>query len=94
MVTREARYSREEFARGGGRRSTMGRVRSSLHPGDDGKFVAIDIESGIYEMDRDDDVATERLLSRQLGRGRSGWHKWEQRAADRPGCGSASGVLE
>jgi hypothetical protein len=32
---------------------------------DEGKFVAIDIETGAYEIDGDDYTATERLLARQ-----------------------------
>ena len=32
---------------------------------DEGKFVAIDIETGAYEIDPDDYTATERLLQRQ-----------------------------
>lgn len=36
----------------------------TLERGGDGKFVAIDIETGAYELDRDDYTATERLLSR------------------------------
>jgi hypothetical protein len=92
MVTREARYSREEFARRG-QEIYDREVRSSLQAGDDGKFVAIDIESGVYEMDRDDYVATERLLSRHPGA-----QVWlaqvGQPAAYRLGARSASGVLE
>ncbi len=92
MTPREARYSREEFARRG-QEIYERKVRASLQPGDEGKFVAIDIESGSYEMDRDDYAATERLLSRhpdaqiwlmQVG----------QQAAYRLGARSASGVPE
>jgi hypothetical protein len=39
-------------------------VRPRLRPGDDDKFVAIDIESGEFELDCDDYAATERLLAR------------------------------
>ena len=35
-----------------------------LKPEDVGKFAAIDIETGLYETDRDDYTATERLLAR------------------------------
>ncbi len=64
MAGLEARYSREEFARRG--QEIYERViRSALRPEDEDKFVAIDIESGSYEMDRDDRAATERLLVRQ-----------------------------
>jgi hypothetical protein len=64
MTTRGPRYSREEFARRG--RDIYERiVKPALCPEDDGKFVAIDIESGDYELDRNDYAATERLYSRR-----------------------------
>jgi len=63
MTTRDARYSREEFARRG-QEIYERHVRNSLRPDEEGKYVAIDIESGDFEMDRDDYTATERLLSR------------------------------
>ena len=40
-------------------------VRPALRPEDDGKFVAIDVESGTYEIDEDDFAAVARLRSRQ-----------------------------
>jgi hypothetical protein len=39
-------------------------VKPNLRREDDGKFVAIDVESGDYEIDRDDFQATDRLLKR------------------------------
>ena len=39
-------------------------VRPKLRPDDNGKFVAIDIESGSYEIDADDYLATGRLMAR------------------------------
>ncbi len=39
-------------------------VRPILQLEDDGKFVAIDIQSGSYEIDPDDYLATGRLLAR------------------------------
>lgn len=63
MATREARYSREEFARRG--QEIYDRViRPALQPSDENKFVAIDIESGSYEMDPNDYTAVDRLLKR------------------------------
>ena len=41
------------------------RVRPALRPEDDGKFVAIDVDSGDYELDEDDYTAIMRLRSRQ-----------------------------
>jgi hypothetical protein len=40
-------------------------VRPVLRPEDDGKFVAIDVETGAYEIDEDDYAAVARLRSRK-----------------------------
>jgi hypothetical protein len=40
-------------------------VRPILRPEDDGKFVAIDVESGDYELAADDYAAITRLRSRR-----------------------------
>ena len=40
-------------------------VRPALRPEDDGKFIAIDVETGDYEMDADDYAAVARLRSRK-----------------------------
>jgi hypothetical protein len=89
MTTPAARYSREEFARRG-QEIYERQVRPALRPDDEGKFVAIDIESGSFEVDRDDYSATERLLSHhpdaQIWLVQAG-----QRAAYRLGARSASG---
>ena len=62
MTVLEPRYSKEECAQRG--QTIYERdIRPHLGAGDDGKFVAIDIETGAYELDRDDYTATERLLS-------------------------------
>lgn len=39
-------------------------VRHKLRPEDDGKYVAVEIHSGDYEIDADDYQAIERLLAR------------------------------
>jgi hypothetical protein len=41
------------------------RVRPALRQEDDGKFVAIDLESGEYEIDPDDYTAVMRLRARR-----------------------------
>ncbi len=41
------------------------RVRPLLRPEDDGKFVAIDVITGDYEVDADDGTAEARLRSRR-----------------------------
>jgi hypothetical protein len=41
------------------------KVRPALRPEDDGKFVAVDVETGDYEIDEDDYAAVVRLRSRK-----------------------------
>jgi hypothetical protein len=63
MAVLEPRDSKEAFAQKG--QTIYERdIRPHLGAEDEGKFVAIDIETGAYETDRDDFTATERLLSR------------------------------
>jgi hypothetical protein len=58
------RYTREEFARRGD--EWYERVlRPRVRPDDEGKFVAIDIETGEYEIDDDELAASDRLLARR-----------------------------
>jgi hypothetical protein len=45
------------------------RVRPSLRPEDDGKFVAIDVDTGDYEIDGDDYTAVMRLRDRKPAAG-------------------------
>ena len=42
-------------------------IRSGLTPADKGTFVVIDIETGIYEIDHDDLMATKRALAKRPG---------------------------
>jgi hypothetical protein len=66
MSATEPRLSREELARRGD--DTFSRqVRPSLRPEDDGKFVAIDVESGAFEVDEDEYAAVTRLHHRVPG---------------------------
>ena len=63
MATLGARYTREEFAKRG--QTIFDReIAGAVRPEDDGKFVAIDIDSEDFELDKDDYAATERLLVR------------------------------
>lgn len=64
MAVLEPRYSKEEFARRG-QEIYERDIRSHIEADNCGRFVAIDIETGAYEIDGDDYTATERLLSRQ-----------------------------
>lgn len=57
------RYSKEEFARRGDEIYDRD-ILPKLKPEDDGKIVAIDIETGNYEIDRDVLTASDRLAAR------------------------------
>jgi hypothetical protein len=59
----QPRYSKEEFARRGDEIYERA-IRPQVEAAHTGEFVAIDIETGAYELDRDDYTATERLISR------------------------------
>ena len=50
-----------------GREAVDRHVRPKLRPEDDGKFIAIDVDTGEYEMDADDYAANMRLLARRPG---------------------------
>ena len=63
MAPSERRYSKEEFARRGDA-IYENNVAPKLKPSDDGKFVAIDIESGSYEVAIDELGACDRLSDR------------------------------
>ncbi len=63
MTDRQPRYSKEEFARRGNEIYKHD-IRPQVDAGGIGQFVAIDIETGAWEMDADDFTATERLLHR------------------------------
>ena len=60
---RQPRYSKEEFARCGDA-MYEGTIRPLVELGNEGKFVAIDIETGAYEMDPDELAASDHLLAR------------------------------
>jgi len=59
----QPRYSKEEFARRGDS-LYENELRPILEKGNEGKFVAIDIETGAYEVDGDELAASDRLLAR------------------------------
>jgi hypothetical protein len=64
MPTTEPRRGPEEIARLGAEAFDE-HVRPALQPADDGKFVAIDIDTSDYELDEDDYAAVTRLRSRR-----------------------------
>jgi hypothetical protein len=63
MTVRQPRYSKEEFARRGDEIYET-QVRSQVEEGNYGKIVAIDIETGAFEMAKDSLTASDRLLAR------------------------------
>ena len=60
MTTTEQRIPLCELAERG-RSLYLSRVVAGLTPSDHGKYVAIDVETGSYEVDTDDSVAVDRL---------------------------------
>jgi hypothetical protein len=63
MPVRKPKYSDEEAARRG-RQVFEELVRPQVATADHGRFVAIDMDSGQWEMDTDEIAAEDRLLSR------------------------------
>jgi hypothetical protein len=63
MSTTKRRYSKEEFASRGDA-IYESQIRPNLKAEDDGKFVAIDIETGEYEIDAKELAACKRLRAR------------------------------
>jgi hypothetical protein len=63
MTVRQPRYSKEEFARRGNK-IYESQVRPQVEAGNHGKIVAIDIETGTFEVADELLVASKRLLAR------------------------------
>ena len=63
MAVSQPRYSTEEFARRGDEIYERD-LRPHIEVGNEGKFIVIDIETGAYEIDADELVASDRLLAR------------------------------
>lgn len=63
MAISQPRYSKEEFARRGDAIYERD-LRPHVEAGHEGKFIVIDIETGAYEIDADELVASDRLLAR------------------------------
>jgi len=91
MATRQRRYSKEELARRG-KELYESQIRQQVEPNHFGKIVAIDIETGAFEVDEDTLVASDRLLERypdaqtwfirigHRGVHRFGWHRSSEKA--------------
>jgi hypothetical protein len=63
MAASQRRYTNEEFARRGDA-LVQSKVRPHLTPADEDKCVAIDVETGEYELDRNEMKAADRLRKR------------------------------
>jgi hypothetical protein len=63
MASTQRRYSKEEFARRGDATYEQ-EIRPQLKPSDEGKFAAIDIETGEFAIDADELKAGNKLLKR------------------------------
>ena len=62
MTVRQPRYSKEEFARRGDE-IYESQVRPQVEAGNHGKIVAIDIETGAFEVAKDSLTASDQLLA-------------------------------
>ncbi|NIR52762.1 hypothetical protein GWO43_29500 [candidate division KSB1 bacterium] len=63
MARNQPRYSKEEFARRGDAIYEQ-KIKSQVEPENEGKFVAIDIETSEYELGKEELTAVDRLLAR------------------------------
>jgi hypothetical protein len=63
MTVRQRRYSKEELAQRGQALYEAG-IQQQVEAGNKGKIVAIDIETGAFEMDEETMPATRRLYAR------------------------------
>jgi hypothetical protein len=60
MAVRQPRYSKEEFAQLGDE-IYESQIRSQVEEGNHGKIVAIDLETGAFEVDTSEIAACDRL---------------------------------
>jgi hypothetical protein len=91
MSVRQRRYSKEELARRG-KDLYESQIRQQVEADNLDKIVAIDIETGAFEVDDDTLVASDRLLARHpdaqtwfirighRGVHRFGWHGLTEQA--------------
>ena len=63
MTVRQPRYSKEEFAQRG-HKFYESQVRSQVEEGNHGRIVAIDIETGAFEVADESLSAAKQLLNR------------------------------
>jgi hypothetical protein len=63
MTVEKLKYSKEEFARRGNEVYET-QVRPQVEEGNYGKIIAIDIETGAFELAKDTMIASDKLLER------------------------------
>jgi hypothetical protein len=63
MTVEKLKYSKEEFARRGNEIYET-QIRFQVEEGNHGKIVAIDIETGAFELAKDTMTASDKLLER------------------------------
>jgi hypothetical protein len=63
MTTREPKYPIEVHARMAA--EAYDKIRPTVEPGNHGKIVAVDVDSGDYELGEDTLSTTDRLLARR-----------------------------
>ncbi len=63
MIIRQPHYSKEEFAQRGDYIYET-QIKSQVEAGNDGKIVAIDLETGDFEVDKSEIAACDRLETR------------------------------
>jgi hypothetical protein len=63
MAVRQPRYSKEEFAQRGDYLYET-QIKPQVEAGNDGKIVAIDLETGDFEVDKSEIAACDRLEAR------------------------------
>ncbi len=64
MAVLQPRFSKEEFARRGDEIYEQA-IRPLVEADDESKYVAVDSETGMYEIDADELAASDRLLARR-----------------------------
>jgi hypothetical protein len=64
MAINQLQYTKEEFAQRGNE-IYESQVRPKIEEGNQGKIVAIDIETGAFELAKDAMTASKRLLEKQ-----------------------------
>jgi hypothetical protein len=63
MTVEKLKYSKEEFARRGNEIYET-QVRPQVEEGNHGKIVAIDLDTGAFELAKDTMIASDKLLER------------------------------